>query len=127
MGPSDGASGKVDEYISRFPDHVRGRLQALRDTIREAAPDAEETISYGMPAFRQNGILVYYAAFKGHVGFYPTASGIDAFKQELSGYKWSKGAVQFPYDRPIPVELVRRIVAFRVVEDGKHGAGTKRP
>ena len=107
----------VDEYIQTFPTEIRNLLEKLRRTIRIAAPDAEETISYQMPAFRQNGILVYFAAFKGHIGFYPTSSGIEAFKKELSVYKGGKGSVQFPLDKPLPYDLVARIVEFRVNEN----------
>jgi len=85
--------------------------------MREAAPEAVEVISYQMPAFKLNGILVYFAAFKNHIGFYPTSSGIEQFKKELSPYKWSKGAVQFPLDKPIPFALVKKIVIFRVKEN----------
>ncbi|MDD4972648.1 MAG: DUF1801 domain-containing protein [Paludibacter sp.] len=112
----------VDEYIKSFPEDVQTILQKMRQTIREAAPDAEEAISYQMPAFKQNGILVYFAVQKNHVGFYPTASGIETFKAELTPYKWSKGAVQFPLDKPIPYDLVKKIVEFRVKENSKKTA-----
>jgi len=88
----------------------------MRAIIRKAAPDAEETISYSMPAFRQKNILVYFAAFKNHIGLYPTASGVENFKHELNDYNWSKGAIQFPYDKPLPFDLISRIVKFRVSE-----------
>ena len=107
----------IDEYIRLFPDDIQALLQSLRQTIREAAPDAEETISYQMPAFKQNGMLVYFAAFKKHIGFYPTSSGIEAFKEELSAYEGSKGTVRFPIDKPLPLDLVRDIVKFRVREN----------
>ena len=107
----------IDEYIRMFPDDIQALLQSLRQTIREAAPDAEEAISYQMPAFKQNGVLVYFAAFKKHLGFYPTSSGIEAFKEELSAYEGSKGTVQFPVDRPLPLDLIREIVEFRVREN----------
>jgi uncharacterized protein YdhG (YjbR/CyaY superfamily) len=113
----------VDEYIRSFPPEVRGLLEKLRQTIRKAAPGAEETIAYLMPAFKLNGILVYFAGYKKHIGFYPTASGIEAFKGELSGYANSKGTVQFPLDKPIPFDLVQRIVAFRVKENLKKKSG----
>lgn len=106
----------IDEYIRLFPDDIQALLQSLRQTIREAAPDAKETISYQMPAFKQNGILVYFAAFKKHIGFYPTSSGIEAFREELSAYEGSKGTVRFPIDKPLPLDLVRDIVKFRVQE-----------
>ena len=107
----------IDEYIRLFPDDIQALLQSLRQTIREAAPDAKETISYQMPAFKQNGILVYFAAFKKHIGFYPTSSGIEAFREELSAYEGSKGTVRFPIDKPLPLDLVRDIVKFRVREN----------
>jgi uncharacterized protein YdhG (YjbR/CyaY superfamily) len=107
----------IDEYIRLFPDDIQAPLQSLRQTIREAAPDAKETISYQMPAFKQNGILVYFAAFKKHIGFYPTSSGIEAFREELSAYEGSKGTVRFPIDKPLPLDLVRDIVKFRVQEN----------
>ncbi len=112
-------SKSVDEYISGFPPDIKEKLETIRKAIKESAPDAEETISYRMPAFKQNGVLVYFAAFKDHIGFFPTASGIEAFKHELSGYKWSKGTIQFPMDKPLPVDLVKRIVKFRVAENAK--------
>jgi uncharacterized protein YdhG (YjbR/CyaY superfamily) len=110
MKPSE----NVDAYIRSFPANIRVILQQIRETIRKAAPEAEECISYQMPAYKLNGPLVYFAPAKNHIGFYPTASGIEAFKSEFSGYKWSKGAVQFPIDQPLPLELIDLIVRFRV-------------
>ena len=107
----------IDEYIKTFPPDVQSILKKIRQTIREAAPETKEVISYQMPAFKLNGILVYFAAHKSHIGFYPTASGIATFKEELSSYQWSKGAVQFPLDKPIPYDLIKRIVEFRVKEN----------
>jgi uncharacterized protein YdhG (YjbR/CyaY superfamily) len=107
----------IDEYIKTFPVDVQNILEKMRQTIRKAAPEAIETISYQMPAFKLNGNLVYFAAHKNHIGFYPTSSGIEAFKNELSPYVWSKGAVQFPTNKPIPYDLVSRIVQFRVKEN----------
>ena len=107
----------IDEYIAGFPEGIRAILQKLRKVIKEAAPEARETISYGMPAFKQNGILVYFAAQKNHIGFYPTASGVSAFKKELSEYDTSKGTVRFPLDKPIPYKLIEKIVKFRVKEN----------
>jgi len=108
----------IDEYIEASPKDVQGILQRLRLTIRKAAPEAVETISYQMPTFKLNGKgLVYFAAFKNHIGFYPIPSGIEAFKKELSRYKQGKGSVQFPIDKPIPYDLVRRIVRFRAKEN----------
>jgi uncharacterized protein YdhG (YjbR/CyaY superfamily) len=109
----------IDEYINSFPPDIQSILKKMRQTIREAAPGAEEVISYHMPAFKLNGILVYFAAQKHHIGFYPTASGIAAFKAELTSYNWSKGTVQFPLDKPIPFDLVKKIVTFRVKENLK--------
>ena len=107
----------VNGYISNSPIEVQEILEQLRALIRKTAPLAEEIISYGMPAYELNGILVYFAPHKNHIGFYPTASGIEAFKKELSVYKWSKGAVQFPIDKPLPIGLVAKIVEFRVKEN----------
>jgi uncharacterized protein YdhG (YjbR/CyaY superfamily) len=107
----------IDNYIAAFPEKTRDLLEQLRVAIRKAAPRAEEVISYGMPAFRLNGILVYFAGCKNHIGFYPTASGIRTFKDEISEYKSSKGAVRFPLDKPLPLELIAGIVAFRVTEN----------
>ena len=107
----------VEEYFSAFPANAKRLLKQMRKTILEAAPKAEEVISYNMPAFRLNGALVFYAAYKGHIGFYPTASGIQNFKKELSGYQVSKGAVRFPIDQPLPLALISKIVKFRVREN----------
>lgn len=109
----------IDEYISNFPPEVQGILKNLRKVIKESAPDAEEKISYQMPAFALHGNLVYFAAYRNHIGFYPTSSGIDAFKHELLEYKTSKGAVQFPIKKPLPYELISKIVKFRVAENIK--------
>jgi uncharacterized protein YdhG (YjbR/CyaY superfamily) len=109
----------IDEYISTFPQNIQAILEDIRQAIRTAAPEATETINYQIPTFKLNGNLVHFTAYKNHIGFYPTASGIKAFKKELSTYKWSKGAVQFPLDRPIPFDLIKRIVAFRVQENLK--------
>lgn len=109
--------GTIDEYIKTFPENVQDILQKMRQVIRESAPEAEEAISYSMPTFKLNGNLVHFAAYEKHIGFYPTPSGIEAFKEELSPYKTSKGAVQFPLDKPIPYDLVEKIVVFRVGEN----------
>ncbi len=114
----------IDDYIATFPEDVQAILQALRATIRAAAPDAEERISYQMPAFFLSGALVYFAALKNHIGFYPTSSGIEAFRQELSAYEGSKGAVRFPIGEPLPMDLISRIVRYRVAENLR-SAGTK--
>jgi uncharacterized protein YdhG (YjbR/CyaY superfamily) len=107
----------IDEYIQTFPMNIQIILEKMRQTIRKAAPEAVEVISYQMPAFKLNGNLVYFAAFKNHIGFYPNSSGIEFFEKELSPYKTSKGAVQFPLDKPIPYYLVEKIVLFRVKEN----------
>jgi uncharacterized protein YdhG (YjbR/CyaY superfamily) len=109
----------VDEYLSTFPNATQLKLQQVRAIIKKYAPLAKELISYNMPAFSYNGILVYYAGYKNHVGFYPTASGIAAFKKELTSYEWAKGSVQFPLDKPIPEGLIGKIVKFRVKENEK--------
>ena len=107
----------IDEYIATFPEDIQAVLQQLRATIHAAAPQATEKISYQMPTFYLKGNLVHFAAFKSHIGFYPAPSGIEAFQQELSAYKSSKGAVQFPIEEPLPLELISRIVKFRVAEN----------
>jgi uncharacterized protein YdhG (YjbR/CyaY superfamily) len=107
----------VDGYISGFPKPVQKKLTQLRTLIRQAAPGAEERISYQMPAFFLNGVLVWFAAHTHHIGFYPKASGISRFKPEISAYKNAKGSVQFPLDEPLPVDLVKDIVRFRVTEN----------
>jgi len=107
----------IDEYISGCPEDIQGKLKELRETIRKAAPGVEEKISYMMPAFTLNGILVYFAAQSRHIGFYPTSSGVKAFINELGSYKTSKGAIQLPLNSPLPLELITRIVKFRVREN----------
>ncbi len=109
----------IDQYIHGFPEQVQAILSELRSTIRLAAPQATEKISYQMPTFYFNGALVSFAAYKGHIGFYPTSSGISAFQEELNDYKTAKGTVQFPIDKPLPLELVKKIVEFRVKENSK--------
>lgn len=107
----------VDQYFSALPSQARDAATSLRQAIRQAAPQAEEVISYNIPAFKWNGILVWYAAFKNHLGFYPKASAIAAFKLELAPFKTSKGAIQFPIGEPIPTALVKNIVKFRIEEN----------
>lgn len=109
----------IDEYHDAQPAYLRQILEKLRHAIRQSAPMATETISYGMPAFRQNSILVYYALNKEHIGFYPTPDPIIHFKKELEKYKTSKGAIQFPIDKPLPLSLIKKIVKFRLEEDVK--------
>ena len=117
MNENESSYTNVDEYINQFPSDIQVILNEIREVVRKAAPDAIEKISYQMPCYYLNGNLVYYAAYKKHIGFYPLPSGIDAFHEELSQYKRSKGAVQFPINQPMPLELIRRIVQFRAVEN----------
>jgi len=107
----------VDEYLKPFPPSVRNSLEQLRQTIKAAAPGSEEVISYMMPAYKQNGALVYFGGYKTHIGFYPTSGAIEAFKKELSAYERSKGTIRFPIDKPLPLGLVSKIVKFRVKEN----------
>ncbi len=107
----------IDEYIATFPQNIQVVLQELRQVIRDSAPESEEVISYQMPAFKQNGILVWFAAFRNHIGFYPKTSAIEFFKKELSSYEVSKGTIRFPLDKPIPLDLVRKIVKYRIREN----------
>lgn len=113
----------IDDYIDRFPGDVQEILQRIRRTVQEAAPDAEETISYQIPTFRQNGNLVHFAAFKKHIGFYPTPAGIEAFASQLSRYESARGSVKFPLNDPMPYDLIREIVLYRVAQNtGKRDA-----
>jgi uncharacterized protein YdhG (YjbR/CyaY superfamily) len=107
----------IDEYISTFPSIIQKPLKELRAVIRQAAPGAEERISYQMPMFYQKGVVVYFAVHTKHIGFYPGASGVKAFKKELSDYIYSKGTIQFPMDKPLPFALISKIVSFRVNEN----------
>ena len=116
----------IDEYIATFPGEIQKILRELRAVIKAAAPDAEERISYQMPTFWQQGNLVHFAAFKNHIGFYPAPRGIEAFKKELSVYEGAKGSVRFPIDKPLPLELVSRIVKFRVAENLKNAEAKAR-
>ncbi len=109
----------TDEYIATFPREIQKILEELRATIKGAAPDAEEKISYQMPTFFLNGNLVHFAAFKNHIGFYPTPAGIEKFEKELSRYEGAKGSIKFPIDEPLPLELISKIVKFRVTENLK--------
>ena len=119
----------IDEYIAAFPADVRALLEKVRATIRAEAPEAQEAISYQIPTFKQDGNLVHFAGFKNHIGLYPAPRGTEAFRKELEAYDGGKGTVKFPLDRPIPLDLIRRIVRLRIEEnaraaDGK--AATKR-
>ncbi|MFN8355548.1 MAG: DUF1801 domain-containing protein [Spirosomataceae bacterium] len=107
----------IDEYISGFPIEIQLLLNQLRATIQQAAPEAIEVISYGMPAFKLHSVLVYFAAYNHHIGFYPTSSGIEAFKEQLSPYNYSKGTIQFSLHQPLPLQLIKDIVHFRIADD----------
>ncbi|QDW26853.1 DUF1801 domain-containing protein [Pedobacter sp. KBS0701] len=107
----------MDQYIATFPVETQKLLQKVRETIHKAVPAAKEVISYGMPAFKQHAVLVYFAGYDKHIGFYPTGSGIEAFNNEFIDYKWSKGAVQFPLDKPLPLDLITRITKFKAERD----------
>jgi uncharacterized protein YdhG (YjbR/CyaY superfamily) len=109
----------IDEYIATFPEDIQKILEELRATVKAAAPEAEEKISYQMPTFFLKGNLVHFAAFKNHIGLYPTPSGTQAFKRELSIYQGAKGSIKFPTDEPLPLGLIRKIVEFRVAENLK--------
>jgi uncharacterized protein YdhG (YjbR/CyaY superfamily) len=110
-------STEIDDYIARFPEEIQAMLKEIRMAVQKAAPMASEKISYRIPTFTLNGNLVHFAAFSHHIGFYPTSSGITAFKKELTGYKTSRGTIQFPFGEPLPLDLVTRIVKFRVKEN----------
>jgi uncharacterized protein YdhG (YjbR/CyaY superfamily) len=119
MQPSKNQINTIDDYIKSFPDAVRPLLEKVRQTIRQAAPGAKEAISYQIPTFKFNGNLVHFAAYKNHIGFYPAPSGITAFRNDLAPYLGGKGSVRFPLDMPIPYELIKKIVVFRVKENSK--------
>lgn len=111
----------IDEYIAAQPKNIQAILQELRQAIKQAAPHAEEAISYQMPAFKQNGVLVWFAAFKNHVSVFPKVSVMEEFKEQLSPYQKSKGTIKFPLDKPLPLDLIKEIVQFRVKENmAKH-------
>jgi uncharacterized protein YdhG (YjbR/CyaY superfamily) len=122
--PMEGRSAaqSIDEYVAEFPPAVQERLQQVREVIRAGAPDAVETISYAMPTFDLHGHLVHFAAFKSHIGLYPTPTGIERFEEELARYKGGKGSLKFPLDEPLPLDLIRRIVEFRVLENTTRAA-----
>ena len=112
----------IDEYIASSGPEIQKTLREIRDFIKKEAPEAAEKISYGMPTFYLNGNLVHFAAFKDHYGFFPSPSGIDAFEKELAPYRSGKGTLRFPMDKPIPWEIIRKVVKFRVEENAKKGA-----
>jgi uncharacterized protein YdhG (YjbR/CyaY superfamily) len=116
MKTSPSTPERIDEYIAQFPEAVQRVLEKVRATIKAAAPEAQEAMKYRLPTFNLNGNLVHFGAFKAHIGLYPTPSAIVKFKDELAGYEQSKGAVQFPIDKPMPLKLIRKIVKFRVAE-----------
>ena len=126
MNTADRAPENIDQYIAGFPPEVQQTLEKLRTAIRKAAPEAEEAIKYRMPTFVLNGNLLHFAAYRNHIGFYPTPSGVEAFKDELSRYKSAKGSVQFPIDQPLPFSLVEKIVEFRVKEVRAKSAAKER-
>jgi uncharacterized protein YdhG (YjbR/CyaY superfamily) len=115
----------LDDYIGRVPQDVQEILQKIRGIVRKAAPDAEEAIKYQIPTFVLHGNLVHFAAFRKHIGFYPTPSAIKAFSGELADYEWAKGSVQFPLNRPIPFTLIKKMVEFRVKEAREKMAANK--
>jgi uncharacterized protein YdhG (YjbR/CyaY superfamily) len=117
MKTENAAPQTIDDYIKRFTGEPKALLEQMRSTIRKAAPMATEKISYRIPTFYYNGNLVHFAAFKNHIGFFPTSSGVAAFQKELKGYKTSKGTVQFPFGEPLPLRLIARMVKFRVKEN----------
>jgi len=116
----------INQYIAAFPPAVRAKLRTIRGAIRKAAPQAKEAIKYQMPTFTQHGNLVHFAAYQHHIGFYPAPRALEQFKEELSAYEGSKGAVRFPLDKPVPVGLIGRIVKFRVQQDRERAAAGKK-
>jgi uncharacterized protein YdhG (YjbR/CyaY superfamily) len=126
MKTAIGSPKNIDEYIAGFPRDVQKLLKQIRTTIKKVAPDAEEAIKYGIPTFVLNENLVHFAAFKNHIGFYPTPSSIEAFKDELFQYESAKGSVQFPIDEPMPLSLIAKIVKFRVKEARARSTAKKR-
>jgi len=122
MDKSKTIPATVNDYIAASEPNVKKQLKQIREAIRAAAPKAEEVISYQMPGYKQNGMLFFFAGYKNHIGFYPTASGIKNFKNEIAKYKWSKGAVQFPLDEPLPLPLIKKIVKFKLKENEEKAA-----
>ena len=126
MEHNKGGFRSIDEYIATFPEDIQALLEAVRATIKVAEPDAEETISYGMPTFTLKGNLVYFAAYKNHIGLYPAPRGIEAFRKELSSYKGAKASVQFPLDKTLPLNLISKIVKYRVKKNLQRAETTKK-
>ena len=126
VAPKHAAPKTIDDYIAGFPADVQKKLQQVRATIRQAAPDAQEVISYQMPAFTQQGNVIYFAGYEHHIGIYPAPRAIEQFKQELAAYEGGKGTIKLPHDRPLPLDLIRRIVEFKVRLNLEKGAA-KRP
>ena len=126
MSPKPPPPKNIDDYIAGFPEETQAILERVRATIQKAAPEAEETIQYQIPTFTLNGALVHFAGYKRHIGFYPTPSGIEQFKEELSAYDGAKGSVKFPLDQPIPYDLIQKIVKFRVQENLEKAAAGQR-
>ena len=126
MAPPSSKPGTIDDYISTFPPDVRSILKKIRATVRAAAPDAEEVISYQMPAFKQNGILIYFAAFKNHIGMFPPVTGDPRLEKALAPYRGPKGNLKFPLDEAIPYDLIRRITSLRVKQDAARAAARRK-
>ncbi len=126
MGTDHTAPQTIDEYIAGFPPDVQETLQEIRRTIRKAAPDAEETVKYGIPTFTLKGNLVHFGAYKKHIGFYPTPSATEKFKKQLSAYEGSKGTIRFPLGEPVPFDLITEIVKFRVQENLERAKAKKK-
>ena len=122
MKPQSSPPTTIDEYIGGFPPEIQAVLEQVRAAVRETAPEARETIAYQLPTFVLHGNLVHFGAFKKHIGLYPTPTGLEQFKDDLAPYKCAKGSVQFPLDQPMPLDLIRKIVAFRVEENLKRTA-----
>jgi uncharacterized protein YdhG (YjbR/CyaY superfamily) len=119
-------TGSIDLHIAGFPKETQQQLELLNMTIHIAAPIAEEFIGYNMPAFKQNGILVWFAGYKNHIGFYPSSTPIEIFKEQLTKYKTSKGAIQFPIDKPLPLALITKIVKFRIKQNSEKAAAKQK-
>jgi uncharacterized protein YdhG (YjbR/CyaY superfamily) len=126
MSTGQSAPRNIDEYIAGFPPDVQRILRKIKTTVKKAAPQAQESISYQMPTFKLEGNLVHFAAFKNHIGLYPTPSGTETFREELSPYETGKGSIKFPLDKPIPYGLIAKIVKFRVKENLERAAARRK-